>query len=90
MNVNAVHPMYLSKVLLPQMLARGKKSAIIVTSSVFGQRPLGGASIVYSATKSLASFLAVGLSYELEGKIDCLAWECGAVATKLSRAKAGC
>jgi short-subunit dehydrogenase len=52
------------------MLARSKRSAIVVTSSVFGQRPVGGASIVYSATKSLASFLAVGLSYELEAKID--------------------
>lgn len=71
------------------MLARGKKSAIIITSSAFGQRPTGGASIVYSATKSLASFLAIGLSYELEGKIDVLAWEAGEIATQLSKRKAG-
>jgi short-subunit dehydrogenase len=71
------------------MLARSKRSAIVVSSSVFGQRPVGGASIVYSATKSLASFLAVGLSYELEAKIDVLAWEAGEVATKMSKRKAG-
>ena len=89
MMVNAVHPMYLAKALLGQMLSRGKKSAIIVTSSVFGQRPIGGASIVYSATKSLASFLAQGLSYELDGKLDVLSWECGEVATNMSKRKAG-
>jgi short-subunit dehydrogenase len=89
MKVNALHPMYLAKALLPQMLSRGKKSAIIVTSSFLGQRPLGGASIVYSATKSLARFLAIGLSYELDKKIDVLAWDCGEVATKHSGKKEG-
>ena len=36
MKVNALHPMYLAKALMPQMLSRGKKSAIIVTSSFLG------------------------------------------------------
>ena len=36
MTVNAVHPMYLAKALISQQLARGKKSAIVVTSSTFG------------------------------------------------------
>ena len=90
MLVNALHPTYLAKALINQLLARGKKSAIVVTSSVFGQRPTGGASIVYSATKSLARFLAIGLSYELEGKSDVLSWDCGEVATKMTKKKAGC
>lgn len=89
MNVNACHPMYLAKALINQMAARKQKSAIVVTSSVFGARPVGGASIVYSATKSLASFLAVGLSYEQQGKIDVLAWEAGEISTKMSKKKVG-
>lgn len=88
MTVNAMHPMYLTKALLPQLLARGKKSAIVTTSSVMGQRPMGGF-LTYSATKSLASFIAIGLSYELEGKVDVMAWEAGEIATKLSKRKPG-
>jgi short-subunit dehydrogenase len=90
MLVNALHPMYLAKALLNQLLSRSKKSAIVVTSSIFGQRPTGGACIVYSATKSLARFLAIGLSYELDGKVDVLSWDCGEVATKMTKKKAGC
>jgi short-subunit dehydrogenase len=71
------------------LFARKQKSAIVVTSSVGGARPIGGCSIVYSATKSLVSFLSVGLSYELEGKVDVMTWECGYVSTKLSREKEG-
>lgn len=89
MAVNALHPMFLAKVLVNQMLLRERRSAIVVTSSAFGQRPIGGASIVYSATKSLVSFLGVGLSYELESKIDVMAWEAGEVATNMSKKKAG-
>ena len=36
MNVNALHPMYLAKALVNQMLARGKRSAIVITSSTLG------------------------------------------------------
>jgi short-subunit dehydrogenase len=90
MLVNALHPMYLAKALLNQLLSRSKKSAIVVTSSIFGKRPTGGACIVYSATKSLARFLAIGLSYELDGKVDVLSWDCGEVATKMTKKKAGC
>jgi len=89
MTINALHATYLAKALVNQQLARSKKSALVVTSSTFGQRPTGGASIVYSATKSLASFLAIGLSYELEGKVDVLAWECGEVATKMTKKRPG-
>lgn len=88
MTINAMHPMYLAKAILPQLLARGKKSCIVITSSTFAQRPTGGV-LTYSATKSLASFIGVGLSYELEGKVDVIAWEAGEVATKMSKKKPG-
>ena len=57
-------------------------SAIVVTSSGLGCRPIAG-SVAYSCTKTFASFLAQSLSYELAGKIDCLDWACGEVRTKM-------
>ena len=56
-NVNAIHPIYLSKVLLNQLLKRTKRSAIVVTSSGLGSVPIPG-TIIYSASKSFSSFLA--------------------------------
>ena len=57
-------------------------SAIVVTSSGFAMRPFSGI-LSYSCSKTFASFLAQGLSYEFAGKIDCLAWECGETKTKM-------
>ena len=64
------------------MLAREHLSAIVVTSSVSSLNPTAG-SMIYSATKSFASYMIQGLSYEVEGKIDCLDWCPGEVDTKL-------
>lgn len=76
LNVNALHPAYLSKVLLNKQLSRGKRSAIVVTSSGFGLYPAPGSSI-YSSSKAFATFLGQGLNYELKGKIDVMAFICG-------------
>jgi short-subunit dehydrogenase len=38
--------------------------------------------VVYSSAKSFASYLAIGLEHELKGRVDCLAFEPAAVATK--------
>jgi len=78
----------MTKVLLDQILARGKLSALVVTSSGLAQLPVPGVTI-YCAAKSFASFLAVGLSYELAGKVDCMTWEASKMATKLSNAEVG-
>ena len=80
--MNALHPIYTTKVLIQQMLARNKRSAIMITTSMAAHRPLAGVT-TYCATKSMASFLAQGLSYELEGKIDCMSWQPGHVSTKM-------
>ena len=58
------------------MLTREKRSAVVITGSTLGVRPVPGA-IVYSSTKSFANFLAQGLNYELKDKIDVLSFECG-------------
>ena len=54
----------------------------MVVSSVASEVPLAG-NIVYSAGKSFASFIAMGLNYELRDKVDVLAYHPGEVATKL-------
>ena len=64
------------------MLAREKRSAIVVTSSGLGIRPVAGIA-AYSASKAYASSFAQALSYETEGKIDVVDWACGEVSTKL-------
>jgi len=81
---NALQPIYTTKVLLDQILARGKLAAIVVTSSGLGEIPVPMVT-TYCATKSFVSFLAVGLSYELEGKVDFMTWACGGVTTKMTK-----
>lgn len=82
--VNALQPIYLAKVLIPQLLARNKLSAIVITSSQLGKIPVP-LCVPYSCTKTFASFLARGLSYEYDGKIDCLDWALGQVKTNLNK-----
>jgi len=94
--LNAKHPLYLSKVLLTQMLLRKQKSAIVVTSSISGSRPFPGLAC-YSASKSLSSYFAEGLSHEMidttdpsrPNFIDVLSWQLGETSTKLAKRKAG-
>ena len=85
-NVNALQPIYVIKTMVPNLLKRYDehkvKSAIIVTSSGLGARPVSG-TISYSAAKSFSSFVAEALDVEFKGKIDCMSYQAGEVATKL-------
>ena len=69
-------------------MARDKLSALVITSSVLAVKPIGGA-LTYACTKTFADFLGQGLNYELQGKVDCLSWLCGEVATKMTGSQAG-
>jgi short-subunit dehydrogenase len=80
--INTLHPIYLIKALLDKILARPIKSAIVVTSSSLAKAPIPGF-LAYSCTKTFSSFLAEGLNYELEDKVDVLSFQCGQVRTKL-------
>ncbi len=80
--INALHPIYLCKALLPSLLSRTKRSGIIITSSGLGSVAVPGI-ITYSASKSFSSFLGQGLNFELKDKVDVLSFECGEVSTKL-------
>lgn len=85
-SINTTHVIFTIKVLLENMIQRhnqhGKRSAILVTSSVLGTLPLSG-TITYSASKSFVSFLAQGLNYELKNKVDVISFEPGEVETKM-------
>ena len=70
------------------MLARDKLSALVITSSGLGAQPVAGI-LDYSCTKTFVDFLAQGLSFELEGKVDCLSWQAGEVSTKMLKRPAG-
>ena len=83
-NVNALQVVYMAKAVLPMMLRRDKKAGLVVVSSGLGHRPVAG-TITYSSTKSFASFIAEGLNYELEGKVDCMSYQAGEVTTKMLR-----
>lgn len=58
------------------MLARKKRSGILITSSGLGTFPAPGMA-TYSCAKAFSSFLGQALNYELKDKIDVLSFECG-------------
>ena len=82
--VNVLHTIYLAKVLIAQIIQRKKRSAIVVTSSNLGSIPVP-LCLPYSCSKTFISFLARGLSFELEDKVDCIDWTLGQVKTNLNQ-----
>ena len=61
---NTIHPIYLLKQLLPQLLNRPHKSAVIVTSSIAAHRSLPGL-IPYCSAKSAVTYMCLALGFEL-------------------------
>ena len=59
--------------MIDRYIKTGIKGAIVVTSSGLGSRPISGC-LTYSATKSFATFIAEGLNFELEGKVDVISY----------------
>lgn len=86
--INALHPVYLLKALLNQLLARKKRSGIVILSSGLGSLPVPGV-ISYSAAKAFSSYLGQALNIELSSKIDVISFECGEVSTKLLGSRKG-
>lgn len=70
-NVNAIAATYLTHALLPKLVSREKRSAIIFLSSVLGIYASPKCSI-YSATKFYLRGLAMALKEEYKDKIDVL------------------
>lgn len=88
--VNAVHPLYLLKVMISQLVQRYElrklKSAVVITSSIAGQYDFPGVA-TYSSVKAMVTHLAKCLNYEFKGKIDIMSYNPGMVTTKMSNAK---
>lgn len=80
---NALSQVLITRCIIPIMLKRVKKSAIINLSSFCASRPLPYAS-VYGSTKIFDDFMARSLAIEYENKIDCMALRPNWVSTKLS------
>ena len=61
---------------------------MVIVSSGLGLHPLPGVTL-YCATKSFVSFLARGLHYEVDHKVDKLDYAAGSVSTALNPSKVG-
>lgn len=86
--LNCAAPVVLTSRLLPRMLARGAKSAIVITGSVAGRQPLP-LHAVYSATKAFDLLFGEALAVELrDAGVDVLVLEPGSTATEFQE-KAG-
>ena len=86
--VNTLPMVILSKKLIPTMLNRSKRSAVINVGSFAGTSPIPYFG-VYSATKAFNDYFSQGLSYEMKKKIDILSLLPMYVETKLSGQKLG-
>ena len=83
---NILHVAYTTKVLVNQLVQRfdskGKKSALVVISSILSSRQMSGV-MSYCASKVFATYFAMGLNPELRNKVDVIAYEPGGIATKM-------
>ena len=84
--INVGHTTYLLRLMLPSMMAREHRSAIVVTSSLSAIMPLPIIQI-YGATKSYGSFIAQAVSYEAKDKIDVISYEPAHVHSNLIKEK---
>jgi short-subunit dehydrogenase len=78
----------LVKALLDKLLARKKKTAVIVTSSIAGLNPMPGM-CAYVSSKSFVTMMSITLSYECQDKLDVLSFNPGVVATPMTTNTAG-
>ena len=62
--LNGLHVVYLTKALLPKLLARGQRSALMVTSSGLANVAMPGIAS-YSATKAMVSNFTQALHFEV-------------------------
>lgn len=82
--VNALHPVYLTKALLPNLMNRqGVKTGIVVTSSGLSGMPMPSVQL-YSSTKACVSNFFQSMAFEAADLgIDVMVWEAGPVDTQI-------
>ena len=81
-SLNILSHTVLTRLILPQLLARGRKCLIINTASFTGITPTGYMA-VYSATKAYMRFFSLALREETKGKVDVFAAAPARVNTKM-------
>ena len=85
--LNALQPAYIAKVMAAQLNRRreekGRKAGLIFVSSAASVIPFPG-NLIYSASKTFASYLGEGLYYEFENKVDVLAYNPASVDTNMN------
>ncbi len=83
--LNCVAPVQLTSLLLPGMLARVGRSAVVLTGSVAGRQPLP-LHAVYSATKAFDLLFGEALAVELRDQgVDVVVLEPGPTATEFQQ-----
>ena len=82
LNINCIHVYYVAKILSEKLLAREKRSCMIVTSSLAAMYPFP-MSVPYSSQKVFVTYLARGMNMEMCHKVDVVSFNPGGVATKL-------
>lgn len=80
--LNGLHVMYFTKALMPKLVGRGQKSAILATSSVLAHGKMPGIA-AYTATKALVSNFMESLHFEIAHFCDVTCWEPGPCQTNL-------
>ncbi len=85
-SINCFPEVMISRKVLPRLLARKHKSAIINVSSVAGVYPMPYISL-YSATKAYNDYFSRAIAEEYKGKIDVMSLRPNMVATLMSRAR---
>ena len=80
--LNGLHVMYFTKALMPKLVGRGQKSALLATSSVLAHAKMPGIA-AYTATKALVSNFMESLHFEIAHFCDVTCWEPGPCQTNL-------
>jgi len=80
--LNGLHVVYLVKAVLPQLEKRGKKSALMATSSILANLSMPGLAS-YCATKAFVSNFMESLHFEVRHFLDVTCWEPGPCSTNL-------
>ena len=81
-NCTGLQVIYLSKALASTMLARDKRCALLITSSV-AARAIFPCNASYSATKCMVSKWGECLHYEMKSNVDVTVWEPGFVESNI-------
>ena len=83
LNINISASTYLTRLVIPKMIIREGKSAIITVGSISSDLYMENLAI-YSATKAFLSTFSEHIGREYSGKIDCICLKPSGIQTNMS------